>query len=118
MHLYAKCHASQILILIQVKLTLQPNDQGKWHKTPSTLHPEEREWRSLTWVMLSDTTMMWQRDNSTLQDGVAAWPLLLFPGTQGASASVQPTEAADVGAAVPPHPLLLPWGCVQSELRV
>lgn len=68
--------------------------------------------------MIADTTMMWRRDNSTLQDGVAARPLPLFPGTQGASASAQPTEAADVGAAVPRHPPRLPWGCVQSEQRV
>ncbi len=108
----------KILILIQVKLTLQPNDQGKWHKTPSTLHPEEREWRSLTRVMFSDATTMWRRDNGTLQDAVAARPLPLFPGTQGASTYVQPMEAADVGAAVPPLPPLLPWGCVKSELRV
>lgn len=57
---------------------------------------------------VSVTTLMWWRDNGALHRTVDAWPPLLLLEAQGASASVKPTEAADVGAAVPQHPLSCP----------
>lgn len=111
MHNASVCQLSrlafhQILILIQVKLTLQANDQGKWHKTPSTLHPEEREQRSLTRVMLSVATVMWQRNNIPLQDDVAARPPPRDPGGLRMHAAHRSSRCRGCCVPAPPAPAL------------